>query len=312
MLRSLYNKENTLEFKHLEAFVKVYELKNFSKAATELFLSQPSISAYIGALEKELGLQLISRSTKTVNPTKAGALFYMHAKEMLSLRTKSEIAMKNLTQNDCGTIDILASSVPAQYILPELLGKFHTRFPNLVFNITQLDSTEVANGIGLHIGDIGFVGTYIDDPKLTCQEFMTEELVLIAPNDFRLDGQVEIAKLLCEEKFVSREVGSATRFEYEAYLKGIGILSEDLKISAYLNNTQSIIHGVANGLGLAFVSSLAAKEYIRQKSIVSIPIENPPQRKFYIVQKKDASQLAAVETLKDFLFEWKREGTLII
>jgi len=295
-----------MEFKQLEAFVKVYELKNFSKAAHELFLSQPSISAYVSSLEKELGTQLISRSTKSLQATKAGMLFYGYAKEILSMRSKAEVALKNLTKNNFGTIDILASSVSAQYILPEILGVFHANYPNIIFNITQLDSAEVAQGILLHKGDLGFVGTHIDDPKCTCEEFMSEELVLIAPNHSRFLNKSDITRLLQEEKFVSREVGSATRIEYESYLKSIGFSPADLNISTYLNNTQSIIHAVASGLGLAFVSSLAAKEYLRQGLVISLSIESPPQRKFYVMQKKDEAGFAAVETLKNFVLEWEK------
>ena len=113
-----------MELKQLEAFVKVYELQNFSKAADKLFLSQPSISAYINALEKEVGSKLIHRSTKTFQATKSGTLLYEYAKEILSLHDKGIAALKNLSENSVGTIDISASSVPAQYIYPKYSALF--------------------------------------------------------------------------------------------------------------------------------------------------------------------------------------------
>ena len=85
------------------------------------------------------------------------------------------------------------------------------------------------------------------------------------------------------------ETGSGTRLEYEQLLKKIGVAPSDLKISAWLNNTQSIIHAVANGLGVSFVSELAAKQYIRQKLIIQIDAGRLPERNFYIVLKKNCS-----------------------
>jgi len=295
-----------LELKQLEAFVKVYELQNFSKAADELFLSQPSISAYINALEKEVGSKLIHRSTKTFQATKSGTLLYEYAKEILSLHDKGVAALKNLSENNVGTIDILASSVPAQYILPEVLGAFHCLHPNVTFNITQMDSAEVINGIMLHKGEIGFVGALIDNAKCEYQHFMSEKLVLIAPNHprFELINAVNIFELFHSEYFIAREIGSATRLEYEAYLKAIGVSLREMKISACLNNTQSIIQAVANGLGLAFVSSFAAKEYIQQKLVLSIDVANLPKRDFYIVQKKDSFTMPSVETLIEFILSY--------
>ena len=136
-----------MDFRQLEAYITVYELKNFSKAAEKMFLSQPSVSAYINALEKELQTQLIFRSTKEFQPTKAGMLFYQYARDILSLRDNSLHSIRNITDSNTGNIDILASSVPSQYILPELLGDFHKLYPNVTFNLTQADSMKVIEGI---------------------------------------------------------------------------------------------------------------------------------------------------------------------
>ncbi|MCL2592571.1 MAG: selenium metabolism-associated LysR family transcriptional regulator [Defluviitaleaceae bacterium] len=296
-----------MEIKQLEVYVKVYELRSFSKAADEMFLSQPSISAYIKALEKELQVNLIARSTKEFIPTKSGTLLYEHAKEILSMRDKAINSIKNLLGSTSGSVDILASSVPAQYILPEILGAFHKEYPDIVFNINQVDTIEVVKGISEHKAEIGFVGTKVENSKCIYEKFMSEKLIMIAPKDKRFENidANNIATILLEEYFVMREVGSGTRLVYEKYLKALGINLSELKISASFSNTQSIIHAVASGLGLSIVSELAAKHYIEQKAIIPIYIDSLPERDFYAVQKKSYINPAIVDIFMDFIRLYK-------
>lgn len=278
-----------MEFKQLEAFVKVYELRSFSRAAEEMFLSQPSISAYISSLEKNLQVQLIYRSTKEFLPTKPGDLFYEHAKDILALRDRTLTTIKSLSNSNVGTIDIMASSVPAQYILPEIMGAYRKEYPSVVFNMEQADTADVVKGIALHKGEIGFVGSKIDNPKCVYENFITEKLILIAPNEpyYHAIKPSDIPQLLRNEYFVMREIGSGTRLEYEEYLRNIGIDPADLKASVCFNNTHSIITAVASGLGLSFVSELAARSAIQQKQIIPLDLEGLPSRRLYIIVKKD-------------------------
>lgn len=287
----------------MEAYVKVYELRSFSKAAEEMFVSQPSVSVYINALEEELQTPLIFRSTKEFLPTKQGRLFYEYAKEMLSLRDRSIFSIKKLSDCAVGNIDILASSVPAQYILPETLGAFHKLYPGITFNLEQADTVDVVKGISEYKSEIGFVGAKIENPKCLYEDFMSEKMIIIAPYEERFQGasSSDVARLLREEYFVMREQGSGTRLAYEGCLKSLAVTPEELKVSACFNNTQSIILAVAKGLGLAIVSELAAKYYIQQKLITPIYIDAFPQRNFYIVFKKNRAVTPAVDLFVRFI-----------
>ena len=296
-----------MELKQLDAYVKVYELQSFSKAAERMFLSQPSVSAYINSLEKELQTQLIYRSTKEFSPTKSGNLFYEYAKEILSLRDKSVANMKNQSGCDFGSIDILASTVPAQYILPELLGAFHKIYPNVMFNVERADSADVVKGISEYKSEIGFIGAKIENPKCIYREFLSEKLIIIAPNDKRFEAvpAPAVLNLLRNEYFIMRETGSGTRLEYEECLKSVGIHANELKVSAYFNDTQSIIQAVISGLGLSIVSELAAKHYIDQKKIIPIRAAFLPERHLYTVLKKDYIASTRVNAFIEFLHAHK-------
>lgn len=302
-----------MDFKQLKVYVKVYELQSFSKAADEMFLSQPSVSAYISALEKELQTQLIYRSTKEFMPTETGKVLYERAKEILALCDKTIFSVKNSADCASGNINILASSVPAQYILPEMLGAFHKLYPDVSFSLEQADTADVVKGISSHKGDIGFVGARIENSKCVYEDFMSERLVMIAPNEERFQkvSVTDIPDLLYDEYFVMRETGSGTKLGYDEFLRGLGVMPDKIKVSARLNNTQGIIHAVASGLGISIVSELAVQHYLSPKKVIPIALDHPlPERRFYVVLKKNYPVTAMVDVFAKFIhsypFRYKR------
>jgi len=181
------------------------------------------------------------------------------------------------------------------------MGDFHKLYPNVVFNMEQADTADVVKGISAHHGDIGFVGAKIDNHKCVYEHLMSEKLILIAQYErYEKTNSVDIPHLLRNEYFVTRELGSGTRLEYEEILKRIGVKPAELKISACLNNTQSIIRAVGKGLGLSFVSELAAKPFIMQKMITQIDVGDMPERNFYIVLRKNCSATPTTEAFIKF------------
>jgi len=279
-----------LDFKQLEAYVQVVELKSFSKAAESIYVSQPSVSAYINALEQELEIQLIFRSTKEVLVTKAGSLFYEYAKNILTLRDTSILQVKKLFECTSGEICILASSVPSQYILPEILPEFHKEYPNISFNIIQTDSADVIKCIESQGFEFGFVGAKIETSKCYYEHVLSDKIVIITPNSEKYRNIINSSSLnfLYNESFIVREKGSGTRLKYEELIENLGLDIRKLRVGATFSNTQSIIHAVSKGLGFSIVSYLSAEFYIKQNLVLSIDIETPlSQRDFYFVFKKN-------------------------
>ena len=118
-----------MNLKQLEAFVQVAEGGSFSKAARELYLTQPTISAHISSLEKELNVRLFVRNTKEVSLSDNGKDLYKYAKQMVDLQGKIEehFGMKKDSGKHC--ITIAASTIPAQYLLPKVLMCFNEKYP---------------------------------------------------------------------------------------------------------------------------------------------------------------------------------------
>lgn len=113
-----------MEFNQLESFIKVVKFKSFSLAAKELYTTQPTVSNNIKNLEKELNTTLLDRNSKTISLTDSGKLFYKYAVELVNIRDKAKFA---IADHDCkveGVIEICASSIPEEYILPYVIKDF--------------------------------------------------------------------------------------------------------------------------------------------------------------------------------------------
>ena len=292
-----------MDFRQIEVFIKVVEMAGFSKAANELHISQPSVSTYVKALENELGVVLINRSTKVLSTTLAGERFLEQAKKMVALMNETKEKIRSLSEDISGEIRILASSVPAQYILPRLLAEFHEKYPNISFVINQVDTSGVAQGVAAHKADIGFAGSIITEKKCEFVDFENERLVFIAPNNgcFSESKTYSLEELLYSNSFISREYGSGTRMQYEKYFSENGIEPDKIKTCACMDNTQSILLAVSSGLGISIVSELAAKQMIEQKKLLKIKLKNKlPERKIYAVLNKNIIHSHLVKLFLDY------------
>lgn len=296
-----------MHFKQLEAFVNVIKYKSFSKAAEEIYLSQPTISAHISALENEFGTKLIVRSTKEVYPSKAGMIFYEYANEMLRMRDKAILSVKSCATDIRGTLEIAASTVPSQYLLPDVLPHMAKDYPHLFFSLKQYDSREVANHIINMDAEIGVVGTQLEKPKCVFEPFANDRLVVITPNTekFRaLSGSFPL-QVLKKEPFLMREYGSGTRKEIEDSLVNMGVDPKSLKILAQMDSTESIKQAVSKGLGISIISRIAAEDYARFGLVLMFDLKSEfLNRKFYFVYHKDRPLSPAAEAFMKFAREF--------
>jgi len=129
-----------MDFKQLEVFVAVVKHQSFSKAARELFLTQPTVSAHIQNLERELDTVLVNRSNKVITLTKSGEILYNHAIYILNNCKRAMYDIKEYSGKIEGIIDIACSSIPETYILPEFIKDFSASYPDVKFSISHYDS----------------------------------------------------------------------------------------------------------------------------------------------------------------------------
>jgi DNA-binding transcriptional LysR family regulator len=264
-----------MNLKQLEAFVHVAESRSFSKAANELYLTQPTISAHISALEKELKTRLFVRNTKEVNLSEDGSELYKMARQIVDL--ERQIEEKFISEEESRqSITIAASTIPSQYILPEILLKFNERYPGTQLKLMETDSSGVVDQIVDHIAEVGFTGTVLEKKHCKYIPFFKDELVIITPNNDKfkayLNERPDDISWIVDEPVIMREEGSGTRREAEKQLRNAGINPMNLNVIASIENQVTIKRSVSQGMGISMLSRLATTDEVENGTLLAFPI----------------------------------------
>ncbi len=280
-----------MNLKQLEAFVCVAEVKNFSLAAKKMYLTQPTVSAHIHSLEKELGAKLFIRTTKDVELSQEGELLYDNARKMLQLEKN---ILRDFSRKDLSAVQQItvgASTVPGQYILPQMLSLFSRTYPGNRLDLTEADSQEVVRMVQEGRVEVGFTGTKLEDPACVFEPFYYDRLMVIAPNIPEYQQYIESGfpmERYVQEKWIVREEGSGTRREVERYLKSVGIDCKRLDIIATISNQETIKKSVSAAMGIAIISSIAVEDYVRRGNLLRFPLAGGDfYRKLYMVWSKN-------------------------
>lgn len=289
-----------MNLKQLEAFVQVAEGGSFSKAAKELFLTQPTISSHISSLERELNARLFVRNTKEVSLSEDGIKLYKYAKQMLDLQREIEVTFGMDEEGESRAVTIAASTIPAQYLLPEVLTRFSERYPQEQIRIQETDSSKVVMQIVDHRVDIGFTGTVLEKKHCKYIPFYKDELVIITPNTPKYQelaqGNKEDISWIKKEHVIMREEGSGTRKEAELQLKGAGVKFAGLDIIASIENQETIKKSVRQGMGISVLSKLATADEVANGEILAFPIPNSDEgRDINLVYNKNYQMRRSAE-----------------
>lgn len=280
-----------MNLKQLEAFVCVAEVKNFSLAAKKLYLTQPTVSAHINALEKELGARLLLRTTKGVELSPDGERLLEKARKMLKLEKD---ILRDFTLKDSPLIQQItvgASTVPGQYILPQILSSFSQAYPGNRLELLEADSMEVVRMVQEGKAEVGFTGTRSDDPSCVFEPFYFDRLVVITPNSEKyrqFAGAGFPLENFYEERWIVREEGSGTRREAERYLRQKGLELKRMNIVATISNQEAIKKSVSASMGIAIMSSAAVEDYVSQGRLLRFWLaEGDVYRRLYMVWSKN-------------------------
>lgn len=291
-----------MDFKQLEAFAAVVEKNSFSEAAKALFLTQPTISAHIRALEEELGTSLVIRTTKNVAITKEGYKLYDYASNMLRLRKKAEDEFKS---DDDNIIYLGASTIPSGYLLPEVMKRYQERNREAGFSVYSADSAEVIAQIIDGSVDIGIVGMVNGAPQIEFRALARDRMVVCAPaNDYYRNlkkKKVSLDKLLTEP-FIMRRQGNGSKKELHYLLEKLGIAEASLNVVAYMNEIEAIRSCIVKGMGISLMSYLSVKEAAQRGEVLLFESDElSGGRRFFIATRKDKILPKAEQNFIDFL-----------
>lgn len=295
-----------MDLKHFETFLKIAELKSFTKAAEELYLTQPTVSKQIVDLERFFDVKLIDRTKRTVALTKAGEILLQYAKDLINLKKDAVEAIASFKGLKKGSITVGASTIPGIYILPKVLSIFKKQYNGIGIKLIISDTKDIIEKMEEGKIDIGFVGAKSTTVKIDYKKFIDDTIVMIAPPEF---PDVIRLKDLKEYPLISRETGSGTRNNFESSLKKTKDMGlEDLTIIAELTDTEAIKEAVKNGMGLAYISNMAITADIAAGKLKHILIEGFPEikRSFYVIARKGKTVLPQVRALLEIIDTWRK------
>ena len=285
-----------INLKQLEAFVTTAEYSSFTKAAEALYLTQSTVSAHINSMEQTLGVRLIQRgSRRKVQLTTEGKQAYDMAKEILN-RCQS---LQNLgsTIEQC-QLTVGASSVPSQYLVPELMLGFLSKNPESRYMLQRGDSDRIHHLLKQGDVRIGFVGAAQDRENYHYHAVAGDRLVLITANTEhyrKLKTAGTSGRELLHEPMILREISSGTRRAMEAYLTRLGVPVRSLDLVAQIDNTEAIKSSVSRGIGVSVVSELTVREELENGKLLSFDLDSGGLfRNIYLCWRKDVA-LTAVE-----------------
>lgn len=277
-----------MDFKQLEAFAAVVDYGSFSEAARRLYLTQPTISAHIRALENELKVKLIIRTTKKLTITTKGYQLYDSAVRILHIRNN---LLEDFTGSKKHIIDLSASTIPSSYLLPELLAGFGKICPDVYFHSLQSDSAEAIQNVIDGSVDLGLVGQYIEKDDCCYIPFCQDSLLIAAPvtpHYLKLKEKNATLEELIREPMIVREKGSGTKKEMDFFLEKSGIAPSDLNVIARMNDLESIKQSIVNGLGISILSARSVQDLAGTKQILIFPLgDTESRRNFYIVYSRN-------------------------
>ncbi len=276
-----------MELKHLRSFATVVKYGSFTKAAEKLFVSQPTVSFHVQALEETLKQKLIVRTTKSLEVTPKGQEVYEYAVRMLELE---ERMLRACAREEKRIIHLGASTIPSSYILPKLLPEFGALHPDTYFIIHQSNSQGVMDGLADGVFDIGLIGRK-DEEKLTCIPFAEDRMVLITPVTERFLAMKELSETplaqLLAEPIILREKGSGSKKVADEFLERMGIGEEQLHVTARINDQEAIKNLVAGGLGVSIISELAARNFVEEKRLLEFELPGAGSRRLYLAYSRE-------------------------
>jgi DNA-binding transcriptional LysR family regulator len=283
-------RDPSIETRHLQIFVTVYRERSFTKAAEQLYTSQPTVSEHIQNLEARLNCRLFDRLGRSILPTTEAEILYPRAMAILDDLRRLEEDINTTRQVMSGELIIGASTIPGTYILPSIAASFKNEFPGLSFEIRINDSAKIIDAVADNELLIGVVGAKIPSTGLLFQPFTEDELILAAAAVNPLPAAISIEELH-SLPFIIRERGSGTRKSIEALLGQQQDTLDRFNICATLGSSASVKEAIKANLGVSIISRHALRDELTYGTIKEVQVSGlTMKRNFYVVTSRKRSQ----------------------
>jgi len=285
--------------RQLQVFEAVFRLKSFTRAAEELFLTQPTVSMQIRKLNGAIGVPLFEHVGRSVEPTEAGGELYEACRSIFSILTNLEMKIADMQGLKRGRLR-MAVITNAKYLAPEMLGEFSRLYPgiDLALKVTNRDS--IIARMQANEEDLYIMGQPPEgELEVESHLIAPNPLVMMAPRNHPLAGKKNISmEEIAKEPFIIREPGSGIR---DACFKAFDAKGLRPKVRMELGSNEAIKHAIVGGLGLSVLSLHSLSLEGIDGPIAVLDVENfPIQRSWYIVFPKGKELSLVSQTFLEF------------
>jgi len=289
-------------FRQLQIFETIFRLGSFTRAAEELFLTQPTVSMQIKKLTDAIGLPLFEHVGRNVEPTDAGRELYQACRQVFETLANVEMKMADLQGLKRGRLRIGAITT-AEYLAPEMLGQFSKEYPGIELALKVTNRESIIERMQANEDDLYIMG---QAPKgefeVITYPFAPNPLVVMASRDHPLVGKKKISMdRISEEYFIMREPGSGIR---DVTLKKFSAQGLHPRVRMELSSNEAIKHSVVGGLGLAVLSLHVLTLEGAEGPMAILDVEGfPIMRHWYIVYPKGKELSLAAQAFLDFVID---------
>ena len=291
-----------MNIRYIKNFIKLAKYGNFSECASDLSISQSTLSHQISQIEENLGnIKLIDRTTKKFEITEAGNIFLKYATQIIELYNNCELELDKYSKQKYETITISASTIPGSHILPKLIAEYKDKHPSTIFNI-KINNSEISiKNIIKSNADFAGIGSFINYNPEQFEYIIigSEELKFIcSPNHELLERGQNIVSFnqLTKYPFIWRESGSGMRTVFQQQFP----YYDKLNIKLEMNDNDSIISTVSDSDFISIMSEMMAEKSEKANLIQTLNVKEYPivaKRELYFIRKKE---IDLSHTKKDF------------
>lgn len=269
----------------LHVFYTVAKRQSFTKAAAELFITQPAVTKHIRELEDAYKMKFFDRKGNKIILTPAGELLLSHSERIFKIYREIDFELSTLINQRKGELRLGCSTTLSQYVLPPLLASFHQKFRDLKLHLLNGNTDQIEKLLLTNEIDLGITEGRSKNPEIKYTEWLKDELVLVCNSKNPLVKKgILSAEELKELSFVFRERGSGTLQVIEHALKPLNIKLSQLQVEMQLGSTEGIKTYLQHSNCVAFLSIHAVTKELQNNQLYVVDVENlTMSRWFYMI-----------------------------
>lgn len=294
--------------RRLKIFHTVARLLNFTKAGEQLHMTQPAVTFQIRQLEDQFNTRLFDRTHNKVSLTEAGKQVYMYAERILKLYDDMNHSITEMTGDVSGGVSLGASTTIAEYMLPQLIGEFKVKYPDVIISLKESNSEDIIAMVENNVVDLAIVEGSVNNKNLIVEQCRVDQLVVIMPNNHHLakETTLHVKDVICHP-FICRESGSGTQEAITNYVEQ-HCPDTILNVCFELSSPEAIKGAVEAGMGLSIVSRASIYKELRLGTLTAVELSPKLERPFSFVRQRYKFKSRAADELLGFAQEFCKKS----